>query len=209
VLFAPPSGPLTAADLAQAAAVRSSVGHLSSTLSGPGGSLSAPGPLQQSADGKAVVFTASVTAPVHNENSADTAAVNAIRGLAGPAATRASDGLQAYVTGPAAISADSGVRSGAQTTLLLTAVLIVAVVFFVVYRSPVLWTLPLLSAYGAIIVARSAAHGLANAGLTVSSLSASILIVLVFGAASDYALLLMHRYREELQRHERPTRQWR
>lgn len=204
VLFARTSGPLTAADLAQAAAARTSVEHLTSTLSGPGGSLSAPGPLQKSADGQAVVFSASVTAPVHNENSADTTAVSAIRGVAGPAAARAGDGLQAYVTGPAAVSADSGVKSGAQTTLLLTAVLIVAVVFFVVYRSPVLWTLPLLSAYGAIIVARSAAHGLANAGLTVSSLSASILIVLVFGAASDYALLLVHRYREELQRRPAP-----
>ena len=48
-------------------------------------------------------------------------------------------------------------------------------------------------------MAQAAAHGLANAGLTVSSLSTGILIVLVFGAASDYALLLVHRYREELQ----------
>jgi putative drug exporter of the RND superfamily len=201
VLFARGSGRLTQADLAQITAARAAVGHLTSTLSGPGGSLSAPGPLQRSADGRAVVFTANVTAPVHNENSADTTAVSAIRGVTGPAASRAGDGLQAYVTGQAAISADSGVKSGAQTTLLITAVLIVAVVFFVVYRSPVLWILPLFSAYGAIIVARSAAHGLANAGLTVSSLSASILIVLVFGAASDYGLLLVHRYREELQRH--------
>jgi len=202
VLFVRNGGRLTPADLAQVSSARASVGHLTGTLTGPGESLSAPGPLQPSADGKAVVFTANVTAPVHDETSADTTAVDAIRGVAGPAASRASDGLQAYVTGTAAISADSGIRNGAETTLLVTAVLIVAVVFFVVYRSPVLWFLPLLSAYGAIVVARSAAHGLANAGLTVSSLSASILIVLVFGAASDYALLLVHRYREELQRHD-------
>jgi putative drug exporter of the RND superfamily len=200
VVFARASGRLTTADLAQAAAARLSVGHLASTLGGSGGSLGAPGPLQPSADGQATVFTANITAPAHNENSADSTAVGAIRRVVGPAASRASDGLQAYVTGSAAISADSGVKSGAQTTLLITAVLIVAVVFVVVYRSPVLWIMPLLSAYGAIVVARSAAHGLANAGLTVSSLSASILIVLVFGAASDYALLLVHRYREELQR---------
>ena len=77
--------------------------------------------------------------------------------------------------------------------------LTVAAVFFVVYRSPLLWIFPLLGALGAIDVAQAAAHGLANAGLTVSSLSTGILTVLVFGAASDYALLLVHRYREELQ----------
>jgi putative drug exporter of the RND superfamily len=71
-------------------------------------------------------------------------------------------------------------------------------VFFVVYRSVLLWFFPLLGAVVAIVAAQASAHGLANAGLTVSSLSASILIVLVFGAASDYALLPVHRYREEL-----------
>jgi RND superfamily putative drug exporter len=71
----------------------------------------------------------------------------------------------------------------------------------VVYRSPLLWFFPLLSAVAAIQVAQAAAHGLASAGLTVSTLSSDILIVLVFGAASDYALLLIHRYREELGRH--------
>jgi putative drug exporter of the RND superfamily len=197
VVFARDSGTLTAADLAQVTSARAAVGSLTATVPG----LSGPGPLKPSADGQAVVFTASVTAPVHDENSADTTAVDAIRGVVGPAASRAGDGLTAYVTGSAAVSADSGIKGGEQTILLFTAVVIVAVVFFVVYRSPVLWILPLLSAYGAIIIARSAAHGLVNAGLTVSSLSASILIVLVFGAASDYALLLVHRYREELQEH--------
>ena len=76
-----------------------------------------------------------------------------------------------------------------------------AVILLIVYRSPLLWLLPLFGAIGAIVVAQAAAHGLANAGLTVSTLSADILIVLVFGAASDYALLLVHRYREELRSH--------
>ena len=87
------------------------------------------------------------------------------------------------------------------TTLELTAVVIVALVFFVVYRSPLLWFFPRLGAAAGIQVAQAGAHGLASAGLTVSPLSSSILIVLVFGAASDYALLLIHRYREELCRH--------
>ena len=107
--------------------------------------------------------------------------------------------LQVAVTGPAAVSADSG--SGTQTALLLTALVIVALILLLVYRSPLLWLLPLLGALAAIVAAQAAAHGLAAAGLTVSSLSTSILIVLVFGAASDYALLLTHRYREELRHH--------
>lgn len=106
----------------------------------------------------------------------------------------------AAVTGPAAVNADSS-AGNQQTRLLLTALIIVAIILLIVYRSPLLWLLPLFGAIGAIVVAQAAAHGLANAGLTVSTLSADILIVLVFGAASDYALLLVHRYREELRRH--------
>ncbi len=104
------------------------------------------------------------------------------------------------MTGSAAVNADTS-SGNQQTALLLTALIIVAVILLLVYRSPVLWLLPLVGAVGAIIVAQASAHGLANAGLTVSSLSADILIVLVFGAASDYALLLVHRYREELRHH--------
>ena len=68
--------------------------------------------------------------------------------------------------------------------MLLTALVIVALIMLIVYRSPLLWLLPLLGAIGAIVLAQACAHGLANAGLTVSTLSADILIVLVFGAAA-------------------------
>jgi putative drug exporter of the RND superfamily len=168
-------------------------------LAGHVAGLGAPGPAQPSPDGEAVQFTANITAPA-SQGSADRDAVAAIRSaIAGPA-SRAGDGLVAAVTGPAAINADSS-AGNQQTALLLTALLIVAVILLIVYRSPLLWLLPLLGAIAAIVVAQAAAHGLANAGLTVSTLSADILIVLVFGAASDYALLLVHRYREELRHH--------
>jgi putative drug exporter of the RND superfamily len=195
VIFARPSG-LTAADVAAVSAARLVVGQLAGrTGEAPG--LGAPGPLQRSSDGQAAVFAATVTAPQHSLTSADTTAVTAIRNtVEGPASH---DGLQVAVTGQAAVTADSG--SGTQTGLLLTALVIVALILLLVYRSPVLWLLPLLGAVGAIVVAQAGAHGLASAGLTVSSLSTAILIVLVFGAASDYALLLTHRYREELRRH--------
>jgi putative drug exporter of the RND superfamily len=194
VVFARPGG-LTAADLAAVATARTALARLSATISG----LGRPGPTERSADGQAAVFDAAVAAPASSATSVDTRAVKAIRDAAQAAAKAAGGGLQAAVTGSAAENADTG--QGSQTRLLLTALVIVVIILLLVYRSPVLWLLPVLGALGAIIVAQAAAHGLVNAGLTVSTLSSSILIVLVFGAASDYALLLTHRYREELRHH--------
>jgi RND superfamily putative drug exporter len=194
VVFARGKG-LTATDIAAIASARAAVGRLTGQVSG----LSTPSPVQRSADGQAAIFTANITAPANSQANADTAAVRAIRRVVGGPASHAGGGLQVQVTGPAAVTADQGTPT--TTILELSALAIVALVFFVVYRSPLLWFLPLLSAVAAIQVAQAGAHGLAGAGLTVSTLSSSILIVLVFGAASDYALLLIHRYREELCRH--------
>lgn len=189
VVFARDNGRLTPADQAVIAAASGAVAG----LAGHVGGLAAPAAPQTSADGRAAAFTVNVT-------GSDRDAVRAIRdAIAGPAG-KAPAGLSSAVTGPAAVTADSS-AGNQQTILLLTALIIVAVILLIVYRSPVLWLLPLLGSVGAIVAAQAAAHGLANAGLTVSSLSADILIVLVFGAASDYALLLMHRYREELRHH--------
>src|SRR5580704_6768546 len=194
VVFARDSG-LTGADMAMVASARTAVTDLVNHVPG----LSAPGPAVRSADGKAVQFTVNVTGPA-SSGSVDRDAVRAIRAAVAAATSHAAAGLSAAVTGPAAVNADSS-AGNQQTLLLLTALIIVAVILLIVYRSPLLWLLPLLGAIGAIVVAQAAAHGLANAGLTVSTLSADILIVLVFGAASDYALLLVHRYREELRHH--------
>jgi RND superfamily putative drug exporter len=182
------SGPLTAADQAAIRSARTAVAGLAGHVAG----LAAPSALHPSADGKAVAFSVNITGPV--------AAVQAIRAAIAKPAAAAGAGLVAAVTGPAAVEADTS-SGHQQTTLLLTALIIVAVILLLVYLSPILWLLPLFSAIAAIVIAQASAHGLANAGLTVSRLSADILIVLVFGAASDYALLLMHRYREELRHH--------
>jgi RND superfamily putative drug exporter len=187
---------LNAADLAAVASARAAVAGLVGHVPG----LSAPGQPTQSADGQADEFTANVTTPASNETSEDTTAVQDIRqAVSGPVSHVA--GLQVAVTGWAAITADSGISNTAENTLLLSALAIIVIILIFVYGSPVLWILPLLSALGAIIVAEAASHGLANGGITVSSLSASILQVLVLGAATDYALLLIHRYREELRHH--------
>jgi putative drug exporter of the RND superfamily len=193
-VFARPGG-LRTGDLAAVTAARAAVGALAGRVRG----LGSPGAVQRSADGAAALFTVPVSAPQDSVTSVDTRAVTAIRQVVAAEASRPRDGLHAAVTGDAAVTADSG--SATLNALLLSTLVIVAVILLLVYRSPVLWLLPLVTAASAVELARAAAHGLAAAGFTVSYLSSAIVIVLVFGAASDYALLLVHRYREELRHH--------
>jgi RND superfamily putative drug exporter len=112
-------------------------------------------------------------------------------------------GLGVYVTGPAGSFADfADVFSGFDATLLYITAAIVMVILLLTYRSPVLWLLPLGTVFVALNVAQAVIYLLArNGGLTVNGQSAFILTVLVFGAGTDYALLLTARYREELRRH--------
>jgi putative drug exporter of the RND superfamily len=113
------------------------------------------------------------------------------------------DGLGVYVTGPAGYFADfANVFSGFDSTLLYITAVIVIVILLITYRSPVLWILPLTCVFVALTAAQAVIYLLArNGGLTVNGQSAFILTVLVFGAGTDYALLLTARYREELRRH--------
>jgi putative drug exporter of the RND superfamily len=112
-------------------------------------------------------------------------------------------GLGVYVTGPAGYFADfSEVFSGFDARLLYITAAIVVVILLLTYRSPVLWLLPLTTVFVALTAAQGVIYLLAdNAGLVVNAQTAFILTVLVFGAGTDYALLLTARYREELRRH--------
>jgi putative drug exporter of the RND superfamily len=112
-------------------------------------------------------------------------------------------GLAVYVTGPAGSFADfADVFSGFDSTLLYITAAIVMVILLLTYRSPVLWLLPLGTVFIALTAAQAVIYLLArDGGLTVNGQSAFILTVLVFGAGTDYALLLTARYREELRRH--------
>ena len=114
------------------------------------------------------------------------------------------DGLSVHVTGPGGYAADSSAAfDGIDGKLLLSAVAVVIVILLFTYRSPMLWILPVFSAVVSLFVAEAVVYLLATqAGLTVNAQSAGILTVLVFGAGTDYALLLVARYREELRRHE-------
>ncbi|CCH87870.1 Multidrug efflux transporter AcrB [Modestobacter italicus] len=113
------------------------------------------------------------------------------------------DGLSAYVTGPAGSAADSAEAfAGIDGTLLFAALGVVIVILLFTYRSPVLWVLPIFSAVIALFTSQAVIYLLARyADLTVNAQSASILTVLVVGAGTDYALLLVARYREELRLH--------
>jgi len=114
------------------------------------------------------------------------------------------DGLSMHVTGPVGFAADSSEAfSGIDGKLLYSAMAVVIVILLLTYRSPVLWLIPVVSAGTALFIAQAVIFFLAKGDtLTVNAQSSGILTVIVFGAGTDYALLLVARYREELRRHE-------
>jgi RND superfamily putative drug exporter len=127
----------------------------------------------------------------------------------------AKSGLASHVTGIAALLSDLfGAFGSLDSSLLLTTGLVVAIILIVVYRSPVLWILPLFSAGIALSFAGAVVYELAKHNIiALDGASQGILSVLVLGAATDYALLLIARYREELHhvesRYEAMKNAWR
>ena len=185
---------LTVADKAKAAADAKGFAGLPGAV--PGQTV---GPIP-SADGKALQTIVQVNLGKEGWNNASKAA-DSIRAIARSNA----NGLTSHITGPLGNAADSsGAFKGIDSTLLYSTVAVVIVILLITYRSPVLWILPVISSGVALITAQAVVYLLAaHAGLTVNGLSAGILLVLVFGASTDYALLIVARYREELRRHDR------
>ena len=116
-------------------------------------------------------------------------------------------GFESYVTGAGGLIGDLfGAFGDLDSTLLLTTLGVVAFILIIVYRSPILWFLPLLSAVFALSTAGGIIYLLAkNNVIDVNGQSQGILSVLVLGAGTDYALLLISRYREELHHHATPV----
>ncbi len=112
------------------------------------------------------------------------------------------EGLTLQVTGGPAFGADiADSFSGANVTLLAVTAVVVAVLLIATYRSPVLWLVPLLVVGAADRVATSAGTALARlTPLTFDGSTSGVTSVLVFGAGTNYALLLVSRYRDELHR---------
>ncbi|MFG1906323.1 MMPL family transporter [Kribbella sp. NPDC048928] len=113
-------------------------------------------------------------------------------------------GLQVYVTGPGGVFADFVVAfSGIDGILLGVALAVVFVILLIVYRSPILPIAVLLTAVFGLALAALVVYPLAKNGtLQLNGQSQGILFILVVGASTDYALLLVSRYKEELHDYE-------
>ena len=192
VVYDRPGG-VTAADKAKAAA---DAGRFSGVAGVVPGQVTGPFVAR---DGQAIETIVPVNLGKNGWNSAGPAA-DALRDIAQSGAS----GLTVHITGPLGTAADSGKAfKGIDGTLLFSALAVVIILLLITYRSPTLWLLPVISAGVALITAEAVIYLLAaHAELTVNAQSAGILDVLVFGAGTDYALLLTARYREELRRHE-------
>jgi RND superfamily putative drug exporter len=156
-------------------------------------------PATFSKDGKAAIVVVPMTEISDVTQRADRAA-----DIRTAARAELPKGLTALLTGPEGFAVDvAAVFKGADFTLLLTTVIVVALLLLITYRSPWLWLVPLVvvglaDGLAGIVATRVAAA----AGITLDASVTGILSVLVFGAGTNYALLLIARYRDELRREE-------
>jgi RND superfamily putative drug exporter len=187
------AGGLTPADVTKAqqdAVAFAKVPHATSKIAGP----------MPSKDGKALETIVQIDLGPKNDWNLLKPAVDALKARA----TSGDPGLTAYITGPAGFGAtEASAFSGIDGVLLYSTIAVIVTLLLLTYRSPTLWLLPLMSSGLALAVTMGLVYLLAaHAGLTVNGQSQGILLVLVMGAGTDYALLLVARYREELRRHE-------
>ncbi|MFE2458271.1 MMPL family transporter [Streptomyces sp. NPDC059402] len=153
-----------------------------------------------SEDGTTLMYPVASTEPGTDEKARD-ALVNDVRDVA-----KGGDGLSVEVGGAGALATDATeVYNSLDGPLLYTTAAVVALLLILIYRSPFLWLVPLAVAGMADYLSMGVAYGLNQVfGTAVSGQSSGIMTILVFGVGTDYALLLVSRYREELRRIERP-----
>ena len=151
-----------------------------------------PEPVILGEDGEA----AQVVVPLPGDNASFEALPAIVEALRDAAAV---EGLTSHMAGPGGQIADfATATAGVDGTLLITAVGVVLVILLLIYRSPVFVPV-LISVLLALFIAQATVYLLAEQGwLTVDAQSLSILSVLVLGAGTDYALLLISRFKEEL-----------
>ncbi|GGO31855.1 MMPL family transporter [Microbispora bryophytorum] len=160
--------------------------------------MSAGGSLLTSPDDTVILSTVLMT----DDSTPDVEqAVAAIREVV-PPATGDESGLRAFVTGRAGFEADrQAALGGINGTLLAVTVAVLLLLLLVTYRSPLVALVPLAVVALAYLVTSGLAYGLVAADLTdISGQTTSILVVLMFGAGTDYCLLIVARFRDELRR---------
>ena len=187
-------GPLTDADTA-------AIAEINAAAADAGASGPPPQVPPVVSENKLVAIVPLTLQAAADDGDAVSAEVEKLRSAVSDAAP---EGVKAELTGGAAFSADlAGVFSGANFVLLTVTAGVVAVLLLITYRSPWLWIVPL-AIVGAIEqLAAKVVDLLAPAtGITVDPSAVGITSVLVFGAATNYALLLIARYREELRAHD-------
>jgi RND superfamily putative drug exporter len=146
-----------------------------------------------SSDGKAAIVTSYINA--EGEAELITEPVQDWRDLV----SGERDGLEVRITGGGGFSTDAiEVFESINGTLLLAAVGLVIFLLICIYRSPIFLFIPLIAVMFAEFLSRSIGYGVSELGVTINGQSSSIMSVLVLGAGTDYALLLVARYREEL-----------
>ncbi len=146
-------------------------------------------------DGKTAAIYTQLRA--HGEKEVLFSAADRLNALA----DAAPQGLTVKLTGQAGFFNDSArILDSIDKKLLVGTVILVALLLLLIYRSPFLWLLPLACVGFAEMTARGLGTQLSEAGVTVTSQAAALMTVLVFGVGTDYALLVIARYREELRR---------
>ena len=156
------------------------------------------GPVVVAEDGTAAFAAIPVTSTSATDN------IDRVESLREQLRNDAPGGIDVQVTGPAGIQADIGqVFDGANLRLLLSTAGVVALLLIITYRSPILWLVPLIVVGVADrLSAIVATNVLEITGVAWDESTIGILSVLVFGAGTDYALLLISRYRDELKKED-------
>lgn len=129
----------------------------------------------------------------------------AVASLRAHIADSVAPGLEVHVTGLAGIGHDQSeaILESIDRTALITVALIL-LILMVIYRAPVAAVIPLGSIGVSFLIARALIALLAQAGFTIAGTAETFMMVLVFGAGTDYTLFLVSRYREEAGVHPGP-----